>query len=410
MNISRLVAGAAVLCALPTTSRSTPLAIGWQPYTRVTPQDAALLIKSQSIKLHVHDVTVKEALEEVQRQTGLLIDTDKSYKTLDKKVSLNIETSSFKAATDAIFKAAGAPVFLHRGGWDAVWELEADYDPEKKVNAPVSEESPFQVRLQSLSSDQSATIELGNPTPRAQFGTLDAQLSIAPTPQISIFREPLLEITRAQDDQGRSLRPEAYYSINADLSCRVRFGSLSKDACRIAHLDGKVTYVLTSRREMWEVPDVLNAKGVFHDFQINGSSVRASLGESQKTFEGVEIGINIATITPAKQTVNTPTPLGVAVNAPVWQFVNIADLIQVLDAQGHPLRKALFTGVNDGNHLEGALHFFLTPKFVTPPQNGQPLPQRAMPNLAEPLKLTLESPSDLIQTEVPFSFSDIPLP
>lgn len=402
---------ALTLCALPTAFAFASSAANWQPYRRVTPGEATHLVNATPIRLHVRDVTVKDALEEVERQTGFYIDTDKAFKTLQKKLSLNIETHSFKEATDAIFEAAGAPVILQKSGWDEEWNLSAKPEVEKSNNAPIAGIKPFQVRFKSLRAERHEITQVGADPTQQHSATLTANLRVDSDSQPSLLTEPLLAITRAEDEQGHSLRVGGTYYCNLpELSCTIDLVSPEKNARRLAHLDGNVTYVLSSRRELWQVPDVLNVKELSHDFRVSGSTIRASIKSAQKTIDGVQINITVDTIVPAKQTINMMTPNGLAMNSPVFQFINIADLIQVVDAQGHLLSRGLFAGINDGNHLKGRLQIFLPPNFVAPVQSGQPLPQRIMSPLAEPLKLIFDSPSDIVQTKVPFSFSNIPLP
>ncbi|RYX85856.1 hypothetical protein EON83_03625 [bacterium] len=391
--------------ALPALAQPEEKPINGLPYPVIAPEEAARLIALKTIKLHFRDVTVKEALDEVMNQTGQTIDTQFGGDAiLAKKLSLDIETQSFREATNAIFEEAGVDGYLQKFGQNNRWLVSQGKNPDQNLDAPLSGQAPFQLRLLGLNSTLSKSVRLGKTVSRSQDTTLNTNLKIEADPQIPLVGAPRIEITRAEDDKGRSLLDRGmmpFFDGDPNFQPPLVLRGPATDTRVLSHLEGKVTYILATKQEKWEVPDVLQANGVSHNFQIGNNQVNIAVKNAQKTLDSVQLEI----------TATAATPIGARFGRtqhPLMQFNQLSSSIVLLDANGKVLGGGGYNGSGGGNQLTLQLRYFLPRTVVTPGAGGAIIPAPAA--LAEPLKLVINAPSDIVQTQVPFSFSDVPLP
>jgi len=411
MNISRFVACALLVSALPAFAQPDAKPGTDLPYPKVTPEDAAKMgLTDKSMQFHLHDVTLSDALDLLQAQSGVPIDKTWSGPNgaFQKKLSLALETRSFSEAFDAILKAADVKAYLQKGYSNKGLSLIFGEDNQFK-DAPLSGTGGFQLRVESIDSVLAKSVFVGRTAGpnRSQTNNFSVSLGFVSAPQLPIVGWPRIRLLRADDDKGRSLRPEQNPPVPGTFYNFAQQGPVpllapQADAKILARLEGIATYVLPSKHETWEVPDVLNAKNVGHDFQNGGQTLRALVQSVQKA--GDKLTVNIR--------VNGPeTKEAAAVPNPFLSFQQIVAAIRLTDAKGRALQQAGYGGNSSGNVYNINANFSLPPS-QTPPaigMDGKPMDDET-PTFDGPIKLTFTVPTEFVQTQVPFSFHDLPLP
>ncbi len=360
----------------------------------VSPEEAAKLgLTEQPIKLHLRDVTLADALDELSKQSGVLLDASGpgGREVLVKKLSLDIETRSFNEAFAAVLDEADVTAKLRKLGDNDVWNLM--FGRQEESEAPESGRAPFQIRVLGLSSSSNKNVTPSKTKAPLRFGSSSLTLTLdgISDPQLVAIGPPRVRVTRAEDEVGQSLRSENENLFNFGQvlgGSRRIFVTLrppDKSSQKIAHLDGAMIYTFATKREKWQIADVLNAKNTAHTFQSAGQTVVASISSAQKVGGAIQLKIKIQAAAKAGEQRN---PLFIIEQWRSW--------LRVVDAKGQTLVPGSFGGSSN----EGELN--LEARFSPTTPDAQVL--------NEPAKLTFDVPSEFVQTEVPFSFSDLPLP
>ncbi len=385
----------------------------------VAPNVVVKALIPKPIALHLRDVTLAEALQQLKTESGVEFDIggEKQPETLAKKLSLDLETVGFDAAFDQIMRAAGARGFLQNNGTNAPERVYyEDVDPYQFL--PRDERGLFVARLRRLNSTLSETVDLNEkPAPtRKERNFLNIFLWTWPDLRLPITREPRVRITRAQDDKGRSLLIEDGEPATFDLSGPTRRGARSTmqepvavarpapDARRLAHLEGVVTWVVPLQTERWEEADLLATPQLRHQFESNGQQIVLTLYSGMSKSELISLRIQAdvpATLIEDK----TPNPL--------FNKEQLIKSFYLEDAEGYLLRgrdgEGSFTP--DRTQFNAYTRPQLTgernPAFVTP---ESPTEKPGQHKIALPVKWVFEAPKNWVKTEVPFAFSDLPLP
>jgi len=411
MNISRFIACALLSLALPALAQPDAKPGTELPYPKVTPEDAAKLgLTKEPIVLHLKDVTFDAAISQLSRGFGIPINTIWSGQSdnLKKKVSLELETRSFNEAFAALLKAADVKADLQRFNSSGPYNLTFGEGGYIQSGLP-SGTGEFSLRLDSLNSNLNKHVNLSETAPpdRGQSTSLSAFLSVVSNTELPAMALKRIRLTRADDDQGRSLAPEqkqqdmnnVYYgSPLATIGLR----SPEADTKSIAHLEGVEVYVLPSKHEIWEVPDALGAKNVSHAFGSNGQTLSATVKDVVRQGNTLTVNFHIS---------------GFAVDGdgtvqnPLFHFEQLMAAIQLTDAKGRVLQGGGYGGTSGGNELTINANFILPPS-QTPPamgMDGKPMDAET-PTFSGPIKLVFNVPTEFVQTQVPFSFHDLPLP
>ena len=399
----------AAFCAAPSRAQITPR-VGFAtqlPFRAVSPAQAEAFAVAAPIRLSLSGVTLQAALDELQKQSGVALDYGRNVPagTLEKLVSINIETPSFDRAFAKILDEAGVKASLierERSGARSVnWSA-----GEVATQAIQSETGLFRVRLKGLNTVLSKTAsfnEAGEPK-RSQSNGTDVSLLLKSDARFDFIGAPQVRFTRAQDDKGRSLlvppndepKRQLYYSFYGDRYQReqtnLRLLPAAADATVLAHLEGDVTYVLIAKTEAWELPDLMAQKEWKRAFKSGDESFEMSVQPMLTEREGLSLRVQIES---RRALANGEVP------HPMLMGSRVAAALRVEDANGLVL-------------LANASNSYPTQKldFTT---NLRPLSQRsrteALPEKpALPLKFVFEAPLDVVQTQVPFSFENVPLP
>ncbi len=403
MNISRFLVGALVLCALPALAQPDAKPIDSLPYPLISPQEAAHLGDTKNlIALHLRDVTLTQAFAELQKQSGVMLDTSRGgdEATLSKHLSLDIETHSVREACAAILDAANVTGRLVRLGGSGPLNIifGAAAHPEIE-SAPRSGLPAFQLHALNLGPAKERS---SDPTAKLDPKTyLSLKLRFDADPQLLLAGGPGVQVTRAEDEKGRSLQSDkakdfdrfGYLGLGVAPSSGQEFivlGVLPPDSHKLAHLDGIAVFVLSTNQEHWEVPDVLAAKGLTHEFTSTQTPLLVSLNEAE--VEGATLRVNMA--------LRLTRGGGDRIRNPLLSSFFLTSFLRVTDAGGHVLEAHNNGSSNDGTEGSARLKFSLPNK----PGLDQTAP------LQGPFKLVFDLPTEFVQTEVPFSFSNLPLP
>ena len=412
---------AAPLCA--PSARAQPDVAAKQPLpemSQIAPEAALKLIGTRPIALHLRAVTVREALAQLQTQSGVNLAPAKGEASvLDKKVSLDIEATSFGVALDALARAAEVPVRVRPAPRVPGAVAPIDGKPQWLVSfgapgqeAPRAGVGPFQVSLEGVNSRQrrKVTLVLDDAPQRAGTDELGVYLLPVPTPDFEGYGAPTLRLTRAQDEQGRSLLPEVpaarpFENINTGYTF-VGFSEYAlalkplQGARKLAHLEGTATYVLPVGSEHWEVPDVLSNRIAEHDFQGGGQTIHLQVRNVQRSFGDVSMEFKLTPLVPAALFFIPP-------QAPPYPFYHsITRSLRLRDANGQVWRPQGrgfgVTGTQDGSI---PINFSSGPEVLGgAPQTPDPF------DVTGPLTLIFDGPVEFVQTTIPFSFENVPLP
>lgn len=395
----------------------TPLIAPELPF--VAPDEAAKLALKKPLVFHLREVTLFEALRQLKAQSGadFSFSRRKDSESLDKTLSLDLETMSFERALEGILQAADVLGSLQAGGTEQSLGFVYDrVDPYRSL--PRDEHGLFTARLRRINSTLSETVNLDvNPAPTTEKRNfLNVLVWVWPDLRLPVMGSPLLRATRALDDKGRSLLLEdvkpntrAFFDagdVRKHQQDPIVLARPAADARRLARLEGVATFVMALRNERWEVPDALSQPELTHQFESNGQQIelkaRNTLNQNNQT-----VSLSIDAMVPAP-------PAPGAMQNPLFSTKRLIDSITLQDAQGYILRGnggGSGTMNRERTKITADSLFKLTgdrnPAFSTP---DAPDEKAGEHKLALPLKFIFDTPTGWIKTEVPFAFSDVPLP
>ena len=427
---------AALFCAAltaPVLTKSAPAQpaepkpISDLPYPTLSPTEVEDLVSGDTrIALHLRDVTLESALQTLEKQSGIPLGMDRTFSPadrveLEKTLSIDLETRSFNEAFDAIIKGANANAKLTRMGnstgemsWTVLFNLKVpslilvphavirrsriqvnDSNSTVRLStkdsslerAPQSGVGRFQIQVNDLSSTLSQTVTAGanNTFTRAQTNQLGINFQLVPDPQMPDAALPILRVSRAEDEQGRSLlappRPLFPGFERRNYGASYNFSdlkSLPDDTRKLAHLEGVAICTLPSAHETWEVPDLLNAAGWTHEFGSNGQTYSFTVASAKRDKETISVKLEIT---------------------PSFDGQRLVGKMKLQNSDGRVFSMRELS--SDGTTIEA--RFSLSDGATTDKTAGEPAP-------FAPLRLSFDVPTQWVQTAVPFSFENVPLP
>ncbi len=413
MKTSRILLGALILCALPAFTQPEAKPINGLSYPLVTPEEAARLVQRDNpIALHLRNVTLQAAFSELTKQTGIKLDTSwggGDKKTLAQKLSLDIETHSFHEAFRAIVDAANVKAQLQRIDPGNVLNVVFG-DQQTDNDLPIAGKAPFQIRVRSLDLWSSRGVTLGETPIYNQDSNLSISLMTDIDPLIPTLGGESIHITKAEDEQGRAIQEheapvQLITNSNAwEIGMRnFRFKAPEVGSQKLAHLDGVMICVLPTKYEIWSIGNVLTTQNATHEFKSEGQTVRVTITSVHQ--QGNNLGLVMKVFVPSAGAENGRPHL--------LSNAQLLRSIRLVDAKGRELKHGSYN--LSGNNTEAILQenfYFPIPtlQFTGGNSKVQPRPLPETPNLTEPVAFTLHTPVECIQTEVPFSFSNLPLP
>lgn len=396
---TQILLGAVLVCAVPVWAQPDPIIkpLNGLPFPLIAPAQAQALVQ-QPLVFHLREVTLRAALEDLQKQSGVKINTAWAGDDgqLDKKLSLDLETSSFAQAFDDITDEAGVKASLSRFGSDSAWNLRLGQNAAND-DAPRSGVGEFQVRLSGINSNFSKSVKLGknNAPTRTQKTTLSLSLDMVPAPGLKIIGAPRFRLTRAADAQGNSLLLPA-----RDDPFPFRFNSWSFPRAvelkvpaaptpNLAQLEGVAVVVVPTKRETLEIPDIAASKGTAHTFGTGRGAVSLTVEEVKQTGNSLSLRLKVRALGDRDDE---------GLSSPLLSAELLMGALQLKTADGQILSSGGY-GANGGSN-----ELLINAQFVAPQPAGQ---NAAAPG---PLTLLLDAPTEFAQTEVPFSFENVPLP
>ncbi len=378
----------------------------------VSSAQAQKLALPDDIQIHLRDVTLRAALQELEKQSGLPFDlSGLSGEKLDAKISIDIDTPSVTRALDAIADEANLKLILERAQRYDEWHVR-----ENRGGAPTrytadSVDGPFAARLLKLDVSLFKQLDLDNPKPeRTQKDNLNVTLELAADPGWPIGGLPTLRATRAEDDKGRSLLAppraptDALYNAPYDpgfadiwsqKTATLQLLPPAADARAIAHLEGEALYLVATKRALWELPDLLKDKEPTYTFNIGETPVKTKISNATLEAERGSFRIEFA------------LPEGVSwqsFSGNLYSVFGVVSWMSIEDARGTRLV------VLGGGGSSGGESFYSNVNFSAPTKVSSATGQTQVPKLQLPLKLTFSPPTDWVQAQAKFKFDDVPLP
>ena len=223
----------------------------------------------------------------------------------------------------------------------------------------------------------------------------EIQLTIIVDPKLRLLSNlPPLRFTTAVDEKGRTIfQPKSGISANGTsftLNAHMRFGSTVgfAESQRLAKLTGQTKLFLALGMENWQIDDVLQAKNAMRVVQRGGEDVSYALLGVRPTDQNYEVRLSIARREFAWQNQDQVPAAG-----------DFQLRVHLYDAQNREFRRATFAQRVE----ENADTVFLTVPFAR--GSGDAKDQSGIPQ-----KLVVEIPRMVRAVELPFEFTDLPLP
>ena len=404
-----LLAGAVAACGVAATAQTATA----QTAANQTKLNAPLVSIAQAqklalpddIQIHLRDVTLRAALQELERQSGLPFDlSDLPADKLEAKLSIDIDTPAVMRALDAIADEANFKLILeHAQRYDG-WHVR-----ENRGGAPTrytadSVDGSFAARLLKLDVSLFKQLDLDNPKPeRTQRDNLNVTLELTTDPGWPIGGLPILRVTRADDEKGRSLlapprAPEdapydpGFADVWSQKTATLQLLPPAADAQKIAHLEGEALYMVATKRALWEVPDLLKDKEPTYTFNIGETPVKIKISNARIEDERGSFRIEFA------------LPEGVSwqsFSGNLYSVYGVVSWMTMEDAAGTRL-----VVIGGG----GAESFSSYVNFSSPPNVSSATGQTQVPKLKLPLKFSFAPPTDWVRAAAKFKFDDVPLP
>ena len=326
-----------------------------------------------------------------------------SKNTLAKRVSLDIETRSFNRAFDEIMDEAGLNANLQRSSNEQPWRV--DFNRLRDSSNPaglLAGKELFAVRLTRLNTTLSKTLDLSNAKlpQRTQRDTLNASFSLLSDPRLPMIGLSRPRLTRAEDEQGRSLltgeeennnlSPYSFYSNNRQSQFGLNLRAPEPDAKVLRRLEGVVVHSLVTKTETWEVPDVLSAPEWKRSFKNGAQEFEVTVkANSVKT-----AGTTSERMTLAVEVTSNQRTAGQEIPPPLLAAMPVVAALRVVDAKGGEMRLSQNSSNYSGDEGKMTVSATIYPAYNR--YGGE----TKTPTL--PLKMIFQAPLSVVQTEAPF--------
>ena len=393
----KILFAALLFCAAPTWAQSKPA--NGLPFPLVSPARAQQMAEKK-IVLHLRDATLLEALQSLQKQSGVRFDSGElvARRIFARKLSLDLETTSFDRAFDAILKAAKTEAKLESSIASSAWNLRFGHF-KTDDSLPQSGVGAFQIRLQSVNSALSKSVKPGADKTKAPKRTAYTETTLAldsvPAPGLKIVGAPHFCLVRADDETGRSLLPREKdnpfpFGFERGAARAVRLQTPAPTTRKLARVAGTATFLVSTQIEHWEVADLLSTKNVSHTFGRGAGATKVTLQSAQRIGDSVNLEISV-TAPPGEDLFS--------LRAPLLSSEILLGALAVRRADGQTVNSGGYAaaGANDSMSVRASFYLGSESKPQTPASDAA-------------LTLVLDAPTEIVQTQVPFSFENVPLP
>ncbi|MDF2440236.1 MAG: hypothetical protein JWN98_1220 [Abditibacteriota bacterium] len=370
----------------------------------ITPAELLQLlgIKPQHISLHLKEVEPQQVLDELSRQTGLtfqLVEMGPEQKA--KPVTVDIDGKEFWPTLNELSKQMG--VSFRRDSGTSGFRVWSSQFAQERGNGPQSQSLLGVLRADNIA--RSRTLSWDAESKATSVESLNLSLRLHLDPRIDLIGssyQPTIEA--AVDNIGRSLTQPRLnldhlnmfdgpiFNEGASQHLNVSLRAPAPQAQRIAHLKGSLRLRVTTRREIWQV-DVDQDKPRTKTIQRNGIPVTMSAGPWRFAGAAYEIEFAIREAEALPDAIPGAIPPA-APNRRIWGFSTFGT-IRLLDAQNRELSRTVSNGRSSSSGLESRMSFSS--------RGGENTP-------GEPAKLVWVTPVEWKDVEVPFEFTDLPLP
>lgn len=414
---TQILFAAALACALPVCAQLNFQFQNGLPFPVVSPAQAEKMLVAKPIKIDLDNVTLRAALDELQKQSGVgfNIPRDVPKETLEKPVSIHLETPSVYRAFAEIVDEAGVKASLTRNNdYDSsqIWRVSfgAKDTGDEALQAATG---LFRTRLTGLNSTLSKNVAPGKTpeTARTQQNNLTVSLALLPDPRLPLVGVPRAVVKRAQDDKGRSLLPPkndgedewryspySFYSNSYGRNvASLRLLPPEADATTLSNLDGNIIYTVVAKTEAWEIPDLLAQPEWKRTFKSGDQQFDVTLKPTFKEEKTLSVAIEVTSNFPRVEN---------RIGHPLMAAEPVRAALAVTDANGTILRTGGGGGGTESQKMTTQVSFTPASRQYEEQEDGDAKPKP----LTGPFKLRFEVPVDVVQTEVPFAFENVPLP
>ncbi|MFO0796411.1 MAG: hypothetical protein U0804_02980 [Gemmataceae bacterium] len=364
--------------------------------------DHERLVSPRRVTMPTKDRTVKEALDEIARQTGYNVQFQGDPGAGGARHKIGFTNAPFWQAVDSVVDLVGGSV--NSNGYDDDTVYVNTYSGGQRMPF-VAYAGPFKIGATNIQLNRSMQLTATDPR-----GAMFIRPSESVSLTFSLFSEPKNPmlgmglapvVVTAEDDQGQSMVPppagpnqpfgvrSAYYGGGGYRSYQ-QSGSLGlvrggREARTIRTLKGKVGInLLSAVVPEVTVPEPLKAKNL----KVSGRTVEVDVDSVVAANNGYSVALTIRRL--GSFDPNHPDTYN-------WSN-NINQKVELIDAQGNKYRNY---GASSMNHNQGSV----TMTLPFQPTNRQGMMQK----LGPPARLVV---NEWVQAthEVTFEFRDVPLP
>jgi hypothetical protein len=377
-------------------------------YPTLSLEEAAQRTRNSALlTLHFQSAPLQSVLDAIEKQSGMKIDLDdKSEAAKTTPVTLNLERQPLWATLSTL--AAVLPTnFLVRL---ANPEMALPKTTQSHaLRGLTKQRGPFLFVINDIQQTSSHTIRFATPLAGniANASRTQRESRVNTTLGFNVFADPILqtafgtyglEFTEVRDNKGKQWRLPSFNGYDSDASFQNQnWVALEKPADAgdtLSVIRGTYRTLVAGRTEFWEIPNALNLKTAEKTVESNGWVKSYQFGGMAKVTDVYQVNLTIQTDTPAQSS----RPAGVRPLSP--QRLNRINghrpYIQVFDSKGYRLtsRGASSRRSADEYAIEATFSEWNEQRNVATP----------------PFKVVVEIPSDFSEIEVPFEFTDVPLP
>ena len=415
---SALLLGAVAALAQP--ADNAPPLVNGLPFPLLAPAKVQQLVAAKPIVIDLKEVTLGAALNELKTQSGVEFGNypGNDAEQFDLKVSVAVNTLSFDEALPEIMAAANLKGILQ--DWSGTGNLQLVIGAsEAERKALKSGAGLFEIDLASVNMNFNKSVDLSDfeAPQRSEDRALNVNLALQSDRRLPVIGSPQTRVTRAEDDKGRSLVPQldenqrnqnrvnsySFYGTSGwqQKNARIGLNAPASDAKTLAHLEGVAIYALVTKTEKWEIPDLLSQPAWTHAFNSADGTVAVKIAATPNADQdsgGLTVKIEATSAQGNGDAENSFERVGY----PLSQSESLLAAIRIEDGNGKIYRSSGYDSSSSDEQMTKVSATFL-PDSDAEDENGKA-------QLKGPFRLIMDAPVEVVQTEVPFSFENVPLP
>lgn len=351
---------------------------------------------STLITLQMTEANAKQVFDDLRRQTDLPLEaySPSAWTTLKKTANVQIAKQPFWAAIRELqniwdFRLESYP---GRPGYTILPYGTGEFGRAQQVG-------PCLISLTGLNYARS--VSFGRDGKVVPGGSFHAAVSAFFDPKIQTLRNSVYcQLEEAVDEKGRSLKsPDAQNGLLYDsnpVRLQLKLQELPNMGKKLARLRGTLGFVAVTSREVWQVPDVLQARDVERVVKRDDGEERYFLDAVKS--EGENYIVQLTVSRPRTDTRRVAL-LGNGRNIFLSEAA-LYDQVRLVDAQNRDWLRA-----NYRTQIQGDKDTSITSATFTFRKRVG-----AEGDTGPPAKLIVTIPMQWREVQVPFEFLDLPLP